>query len=553
MPPLRRLLCALLGVAVIGALLSPVTSSGAAERIAPGIRYESTSTGSARDSSSLTVSRPGGVTTGDVLVARIANRDAVDATLSAPGWIAAGSTHSAAMLKSWVVYRVVTASEPSSYTFSQDASTGLVASISAYRGVDRADPVDDFSGRVNGRTAAFVAPTATSTKGNDVAVWYGTQVWSGSDCPVSGITAPSGFVEPEDECLDSDAGLIFDTAYRQLGAAGPQPTTVMAPAVQSSWTGSSVFATTNLTQVLLLRPAGEVEVADRYSAGTVKVGSFSVPDDVLHEPSGLAVSRVNAGVIYTHSEIDDKTMVAISADDASVLARFTLSNPGQWDWEDIATGPCPAGSCIYVGDIGGAKAGARRENSYNIFRVAEPTVVAGQEDALTTERYRFSYPDGAHNAEALLVHPDSGDVYVVTKEPSGRSGVYTFPEGLPAPSSTTVTTLTKVATLQLPTYTPADSSASELHKAIWYPQVTAGAIHPAGNRFILRTPYAVWEYRGTEGGSFESALNATPVALTAPLGEGQGEAIDYALDGSAYYTLSERTAPPYTLHRIDRR
>jgi hypothetical protein len=546
MPPLRRVACALLGICVMGALVSPVTSTSAAEQVAPGIKYQSTVTGSAVDSSTLTVSRPAGVAAGDVLVARIANRDAVTATVSAAGWVQAGETQSAAMLKSWLFYRVVTASEPDSYTFSQDASTGLVGSISAYSGVDRANPVDDFSGRVNGNDKDFVPAAATSSSGNDVAVWFGTQVWAGSSCPGSAITPPSGFVEPEDGCLDSDAGLVYDTAYRQLGAAGPQP------AEPSTWAGSSSFAATNLTQVLLLRPAGEVEVADRYSPITVTVGSFSVPDSVLHEPSGLAFSRVNPGVIYVHSEIDDKTMVAISSANASVLAKFTLSNPGQWDWEDIATGPCPAGSCIYVGDIGGSKAGQSRTNGYNIFRVAEPKVVAGQNGALTTDRYRFKYPDGAHNAEALLVHPDSGDVYVVTKEPSGHSGVYTFPDGLPAPSSTTVTTLTKVTTLHVPTYTAANGSASEVHKAIWYPQVTAGSIHPGANRFILRTPYAVWEYRGTEGGSFESAFSATPVALTAPTGEGQGEAIDYALDGSAYYTLSERTAPPYTLHRIDR-
>src|SRR6478736_1455236 len=122
MPPLRRLICALLGICVVAAPVSPVISTSAAEQFAPGIRYQSTSTASTQDSSSLTVSRPGGVSTGDVLVARIANRDAVAATLTAPGWIAAGSTHSAAMLKSWVFYRVVTASEPSSYTFTSDAS-----------------------------------------------------------------------------------------------------------------------------------------------------------------------------------------------------------------------------------------------------------------------------------------------------------------------------------------------------------------------------------------------------------------------------------------------
>lgn len=110
---------------------------------------------------------------------------------------------------------------------------------------------------------------------------------------------------------------------------------------------------------------------------------------------------------------------------------------------------------------------------------------------------------------------------MVTKERSGRSGVYTFPAGLPAPSATTVTTLTKVTTLQVPTYTATSSKASEQHKATWYAQVTAAAIHPAGDRFVLRTPYAVWEYRGTDSGSIDSALAAKPVALTAPVGEGR--------------------------------
>ena len=489
-----------------------------------------------------------------MLVARVANRGAVAATLSAAGWTAVGSTHSASLLKSWVFYRVVTGAEPASYTFTQDATTSMAGSISAFSGVDAANPLDDFAGRVNGNSGTFRAPAVTSTAGNDVAVWFGTQLWSGSTCSDATIHVPTDFIESTGSCLvSSDSGLSFDVARRQLGSAGDQPATLMAPAVTPSWTGMSDHENTNLTQVLLLRPASRVEVADRYSSGTVKVGSFSLPDNQLHEPSGLAASRVNRGVLYTHSESDDKTMVAISTTDAFVLERFTLSNPGQWDWEDIATGPCPAGSCVYVGDIGGVKDGGQvRANDYNIYRVAEPAVTPGGSAALVTERFRFDYPDGAHNAEALLVHPQTGQIYVVTKEQSGLSGVYTFPDGLPGASDTNVTTLTKVTTLQVPTYTATDSSAAEQHKATWYAQVSAGAIHPGANRFLLRTPYAVWEYRGTEDGSFTSALKATPVQLTAPLGEGQGEAIDYAPDGSAYYTLSERTAPPFTLHRTDR-
>ena len=551
--PVLVSLAVLVGAAVWG----PVPAASAADPadpVGPGIAYRSGSDGSADAASTLSIARPAGAAPGDVLVARVANRAAVGADLTAAGWTTVGSTRSAAMLKSWVLYRVVGVSEPASYTFAQDATTSMAGSISAFSGVDTADPVDDFGGRVNGLSAVFAPPSVTSTTGNDLAVWFGTQLANSSACDDVAIQAPSTFVETSTSCLVSrSAGLSLDAAHAQLGAPAAQPVAVLAPGVTRSWTGRSRLLNTNITQALLLRPAATTQVAEDYSSATVGVGSFSLPDDELHEPSGLAASRTDPGVLYTHSESGDKTMVAISAKDAAVLERFTLSNTGQWDWEDIATGPCPAGSCLYAGDIGGVRDGGQlRGNDYNIFRVAEPTVTRGTTARLTSERFRFAYPDGAHNAEALMVHPTTGQVYVVTKERSGRSGVYTFPAGLPAPSDTTVTTLTKVTTLQVPTYTADDTSAAEQHKATWYAQVTAGAIHPAGDRFVLRTPYAVWEYRGTDSASIASALAAEPVQLTAPVGEGQGEAIDYAPDGSAYFTLSERELPPFTLHRVDR-
>lgn len=114
------------------------------------------------------------------------------------------------------------------------------------------------------------------------------------------------------------------------------------------------------------------------------------------------------------------------------------------------------------------------------------------------------------------------------------------------PSATTVTTLTKVAKLRRPSW---DGRGDKKR----YAEVTAASIHPAANRFLVRTPYMVWEYRGTPAGSFGSALDADPVALTAPSHEGQGESVEYAPDGSAYYTLGERQAPPFTLNRVDRR
>ncbi|WP_375425634.1 hypothetical protein [uncultured Friedmanniella sp.] len=550
-----RLLVPLIATAVATTALTGSVTPAQSATVTAGaaITVRGTSGGSSTGTSSVEVTAPSGVVAGDVLVARVANRGDVTAELTGAGWEEAGTTHSSAMVKSVVLTRVATADEPASYTFGSSVETPLVASVSAFDHVDTVDPVDTYAGKVNGNVATFTTPTLKSTAGNAMAVWFGTQLSTGSNCDALQITPPSSFTESLDSCLPASSGLAIETSYDQLGAA----------ASRKGLVGRSGAARTNVTQVLTLRPAAAVQAADRYVGASVDVGKLwngyaadgshdtALPDSELHEPSGLAASRVNTGVQYVHSESDVEGMVAVRTSDARVVGRYDVAIPDQWDWEDIATGPCPTGSCIFAGDIGLFNGLPHPPSTFAVYRVTEPDLAAGETSGtLTGDWFRFRYPDGVHNAEALMVHPTTGRVYVITKEESGVSGVYAFPTTLPAASATTVTTLTKVATLHVPTWT---GDPSDTHAATWYAQVSAAAIHPAANRFLIRTPYMVWEYRGTTGGSFDTALAATPVALTAPSGEQQGEAIEYAPDGSAYYTLSERPAPPFTLKRVDRR
>ena len=44
---------------------------------------------------------------------------------------------------------------------------------------------------------------------------------------------------------------------------------------------------------------------------------------------------------------------------------------------------------------------------------------------LPAERFAFSYADGAHNAESLILDGASGTVYVVTKEVAGGPEPFT--------------------------------------------------------------------------------------------------------------------------------
>ena len=58
-----------------------------------------------------------------------------------------------------------------------------------------------------------------------------------------------------------------------------------------------------------------------------------------------------------------------------------------------------------------------------MYRIAEPTDAAGS--ATVTDVFHATFPDGAHDAEALLLAPD-GRLHVVTKGDTGVVALYRF-------------------------------------------------------------------------------------------------------------------------------
>ncbi|EYF07090.1 hypothetical protein [Chondromyces apiculatus] len=236
----------------------------------------------------------------------------------------------------------------------------------------------------------------------------------------------------------------------------------------------------------------------------------------LQEASGLAASAIHPDVLYTHEDAGNDAEIFVLGVAGEDLGLITASGADPVDWEDIARGPCAAGSCLYVGDTGDNDA---ERATYAIYRLAEPEFI-GASQTLYAEQHRFRYPDGSHNAETLLVHPTTGMVTVVTKVPSGFSSVYEFT--LP-PSPGDIVTATKVTDI-LP---PAGS-----------PRFTGGDVHPQAKGVLLRTLTHVFFYPLAPDQRVAEALSGTPCAV-AVASEDQGEAIAWTADGSGYITVSE--------------
>lgn len=489
--------------------------------------HRSTSSAALTGATALTLRTPSGTAAGDLLLARVAARNLdsiVSVTMTAPaGWSLVRVDRSTYSVKSWIFSRTAMPGEPGSATFTLAGAGNrtIAGTMSSFTGVDVLRPVESSAGKYNGSTATMASSAIAPVTPAGLGVWFGT-VASGSECAT--VRPPSGATERIDTCLATSAGLTTAMATATLDSPGWQT----MPA------GAASVAATNLVQMVALRPT------------ISRVGQFLVPLSQLNEGSGLAASRRNPGVLYTHSEKAAGTMLALDAATATVRARYSLSSSSPiYDWEDIATGPCAAGSCIFAGDIGASRGTAARTTSqlFAIVRAPEPSVA---DAALTGDRFPFRYPSGACSsapncdAEALMVHPASGEVFIITKVASGASALFSAGV-LPASPAGTIT-LTKVADLTVPPNTADANHAS----------VTAASIHPTENRFLVRTYRAVYEYSAPSGGIAQAAKGAR-LSRPAPR-EAQGESLEYDLGGRAFFTMSEVSdaspKTPYTVQRV---
>lgn len=251
--------------------------------------------------------------------------------------------------------------------------------------------------------------------------------------------------------------------------------------------------------------------------------SLGLVQDPLVELSGLVASHTQP-VFFAHNDSGDTArFFAISTSDGRVLQEFRLENARAVDWEDIALGPCPGGSCVYLGDIGDNR---RVRTDYAVFRVPEPAVTGGAAMSVPFERIAYEFPNAEkHNAEALLADPRTGRLYLITKEDAGQpSLVFRFPSTL-TPSQPAM--LERLLTLAVPT--PSDT------------QVTGADVSPCGDAVLVRLYNRLVLFTGT---GLEAALAGQP-RIVPSAQEPQGEAVAFLADGSGYVTASEAlTGPP---------
>ena len=260
----------------------------------------------------------------------------------------------------------------------------------------------------------------------------------------------------------------------------------------------------------------------------------TIKDKSISESSGLVASRTTPGAYWTHNDSGDGPFIYAFDTRGESFGTFRVNGAEARDWEDIAAGPGPQPnrSYLYIGDIGDNDA-VRPE--VIVYRVAEPALSADTRKFTKSrpgstelaDTIRLKYPDGKHDAEALLVHPRTGNLYLVTKVLIANPVVYEAVAPFTAGRSIT---LRKVGEPRVP--------------SLFGGAITGGSISPDGRRVALCDYFAGYELVLPAGSSnFDDIWKQKMTSFD--LGKRkQGESITYRLDGKAFLATSEGKQSP---------
>lgn len=177
--------------------------------------------------------------------------------------------------------------------------------------------------------------------------------------------------------------------------------------------------------------SGAVPIADPTPGAAKKL--FTIGDSRIEESSGLAKSHNFDDIYWTINDSGDRARV-FGVDLSGKVEMVLNFNAKVSDVEAIAV---DKDGFIYVADIGDNNA---NRDMISIYTMPEPKQ-RGDVEKMTYHRYDFTYPDGAHDAETLLIEPGTNQLYIVTKATKGAA-IYAAP---PAPSREGTNELTKFA------------------------------------------------------------------------------------------------------------
>lgn len=260
----------------------------------------------------------------------------------------------------------------------------------------------------------------------------------------------------------------------------------------------------------------------------------TLKDNAVIESSGIAASRQDPDVFWTHNDSGDGAFLYAFDKTGKKLGVWKISGAKNEDWEDIAayTDKQTGANYLLIGDIGNNQLTRR---AAVVYKIPEPEIKP--QDATSSkknprliesaQKIIVEYPDARRDAETLLVNPTNGDLYIVTKNFAGNADVYKLAAPYVFDKKQKFEHLGQIG---VPSLTRG--------------MLTGGDISADGTRVILSDYFAGYEFNLPKNAKNFDEIWKTE-AEKVDLGERvQGEAVCYSTDGLAIYSTSEKKPAP---------
>ncbi len=254
-------------------------------------------------------------------------------------------------------------------------------------------------------------------------------------------------------------------------------------------------------------------LVNQFGGSPQVVGYVAAPE--LREMSGLVASQQHPECFWTHNDSGDDSFFYLIARSGRLLATYQLQAITAYDWEEIALARIQGKPMLFIADIGDNRA---RRKSIRIHILSEPADCRSHRiPRAEVATLKLSYPDGARDAEAMLIDVAHNELIIITKR-ERNARVYTTPL-LPLKSRKAMLTFQGILPLNM---------------------VTAASLSPDGREVLVKNYEQIfyWKRQGLQQ-PLRDLLQALPQRI-GYLPEPQGEAIAWATDGAGFYTTSER-------------
>jgi len=274
-----------------------------------------------------------------------------------------------------------------------------------------------------------------------------------------------------------------------------------------------------------------------------------VADKSLSEISGIAASRRNPGIFWTHNDSGGAAKITALNLRGETVAEVVVTNAQAKDWEDIATFDWNGTPWILIGDVGDNGA-VRRDTT--LYLLPEPdlsTTSSGARLALAaTHTIPFSYPNGPRDCEGVAVDPATNEILLISKRTEPPVLYSLALPSSPAPSATpqTAKLLTPLHGIVPPSMA---ESAIPGRLGQYRSNVTAFDLSPDGFTAAVLTYGNIWLYHRDASQTWSAALAEAPQRIPIQ-GLPQAEALCFSPDSRELWITTEGINAPIQRYQL---